>query len=420
MIIVKALYGLKSSGLQWWERFSEILSSMNFVESKAERDIWMRKCKDHYEYLARYVDDLMIDSKNPQQIVEVLGRVHGLKLKGTGPITYYLGCDFYRDENNVLCMAPRKYIGKILDNYYRMFNTRPKLNVWSPLERGDHPDLDSSEELDIDWTKRYQSLIGALQWAISIGRFDIHTAVMTMSKFRIAPREGHLNRVKRIFGYLSRFKEGAIRFRTGTPDYSAVNIGCYDWMKSVYGEVHEEIPNDVPVPMGKEVTLTSYVDANLMHDVITGRSVTGVLHLINQTPIEWYSKSQATVETATYGTEFIAARVAIEQIMEMRVYLRYLGVPISGPTYLYGDNKSVVDSGSIPYFKLHKRHLILCYHRVREAVASGLLYFIHIAGSDNPADVLSKAWGNQQVWNVLQPLLFWKGDTMECVNDLDG
>jgi hypothetical protein len=69
----------------------------------------------------------------------------------------------------------------------------------------------------------------------------------------------------------------------------------------------EELPQDAPKPCGKHVALTHYVDANLMHDVITGRSVTGILHLVNKTPIDWFSKKQATVETATYGSEFIAA-----------------------------------------------------------------------------------------------------------------
>jgi hypothetical protein len=61
-----------------------------------------------------------------------------------------------------------------------------------------------------------------------------------------------------------------------------------------------------PEPLGNYVILSHYVDANLMHDIAMGRSVTGILHLINKTPIEWYSKKQATVETATYGSEFVS------------------------------------------------------------------------------------------------------------------
>ena len=55
------------------------------------------------------------------------------------------------------------------------------------------------------------------------------------------------------------------------------------------------------------MTLSHFVDANLYHDIVTGRSVTGILHLVNKTPIEWYSKKQGTVETTTFGSEFVAA-----------------------------------------------------------------------------------------------------------------
>jgi hypothetical protein len=64
---------------------------------------------------------------------------------------------------------------------------------------------------------------------------------------------------------------------------------------------------------------------NLFHDIITGRSVTGILHLVNKTPIDWYSKKQATVETATYGSEYVAARTCVVQVMDLRLrLLRYL------------------------------------------------------------------------------------------------
>ena len=119
------------------------------------------------------------------------------------------------------------------------------------------------------------------------------------------------------------------------------------------------------------------------------------------------------METATYGPEFVAARIAVQQITALRLALRYLGVPIHGETYLFGDNESVVTSGSIPHSQLSKRHHGLSYHYVREAVASVMVSFHHLSGEWNPADVLSKHWGHAQVWNLLQPVLFWKGDTAD-------
>jgi hypothetical protein len=122
---------------------------------------------------------------------------------------------------------------------------------------------------------------------------------------------------------------------------------------------------DAPEPLGNYVTLTHNVNANLMHDVAMGRSVAGILHFVNKTPIEWYSKKQTTVQTATYGSEYIAKRICVEQIIDLGNTLRYLGVPIREKSYMFGDNKSVVDSSMQLDAKLHKRHTMLSFHHVR-------------------------------------------------------
>jgi hypothetical protein len=170
----------------------------------------------------------------------------------------------------------------------------------------------------------------------------------------------------------------------------------------------------MPTPLGKYVTLSHFVDANLMHDLITGRSMTGILHLLNKTPIDWFSKKQATVEVATYSSEMIAMRTCVEQIIDLRTTLRYLGVPIRDKSYVFGDNESVIKSASQIHSKLHKRHNMLSFHFVREAIAAGYVHFSHIPGRVNPADLLSKHWGYSDVWTTLKPLLFHEGDTMEC------
>ena len=208
-------------------------------------------------------------------------------------------------------------------------------------------------------------------------------------------------------------KHATIRVRTEEPDYSDIPDPDYDWSYSIYGNVKELKPSDAPEPLGKRVTLTTYVDANLYHDMLTGRSVTGVLHLLNKMPAQWYSKKASTVETATYGSEFVAARIATEQIIDLRLSLMYLGVPLNDKVHMFGDNKSVVTSSTLPQSKLHKRHSALSFHRVREAISSKMLAFIHIPGMANPADILSKHWSNHKVWPMLQPLLFWEGNTME-------
>jgi len=145
---------------------------------------------------------------------------------------------------------------------------------------------------------------------------------------------------------------------------------------------------------------------------VSGKSVTGVLHQLNKTPIDWHSKLQSTVETATFGSECVAARTCTEQVIDLRLTLRHLGVPINEPTMVLGDNESVINSAAIPHSKMHKRWVALSYHRVRCAVAAGIINVHHIAGKKNPADVLSKHWDLPSVWNAMKLLLFWNWKLM--------
>jgi hypothetical protein len=80
-------------------------------------------------------------------------------------------------------------------NYERMFGQQPKQKVSSLLEKGDHPETDSSNLLDAKGIQMYQAIIGALHWMVTIGQLNITTAVMTMSGFRVARHTGHLQRV---------------------------------------------------------------------------------------------------------------------------------------------------------------------------------------------------------------------------------
>jgi hypothetical protein len=79
--------------------------------------------------------------------------------------------DFTRDDDNTLCISPTKYIYKLAKNYEKLFGMKPNTNVTSPLEKGDHPELDRSELCTTDQIAQYQSKIGALQWIVTIGRF---------------------------------------------------------------------------------------------------------------------------------------------------------------------------------------------------------------------------------------------------------
>ena len=348
LIMIKTLHGTRSGGARWHDRLFDILQELKFKPSKADPDVWMRPepggtC---YEYIAVYVDDLAIAAKDPQAFCNELKKRYNLKLKGVGSLEYHLGCTYKKDPDGTLAADPRRYVNKILESYERMFKEKPRKSR-PPLEEGDHPELHTPELCDEHQTNQFQTLVGQLQWLISLGHFDIAVHVMSLSRFRAQPRKGLLDRTKRIVGYLLFLPDGAIRFRTGEPDFSSLNDQEYDWTRSVYSGACEQIPHDIPKPLGEHGQTTHYVDANLHHDHATGKAVTAVLHFLNQTPIDAYSK----------------------------------------------------------------RHHLVSSHQVKEAIAPKYISFHWKDSKSNPADILSKHWEFATVWPMLKPILFWRGET---------
>jgi hypothetical protein len=205
---------------------------------------------------------------DPKSFTDTLQKKYNFKLKGTGPIDFHLGQSFSRNDDGEMEISAKRYVDKMIDTYVQLYGEKPR-KASSPLQQNDHPEMHDSPFLGQDETQQFQSLIGAMQWAVSIGRLDIATAVMSLSSFRAMPRRGHLERAKRIYGYLRKMKEARIRVLTNEPDYSDYQDPEYDWSLSVYGDVKEIIPTDIPEPKGKYITLSHYFDANLYHDMVT-------------------------------------------------------------------------------------------------------------------------------------------------------
>ena len=111
---------------------------------------------------------------------------------------------------------------------------------------------------------------------------------------------------------------------------------------------------------------------------------------INNAPIIWYSKRQNTVETSSFGSEYVALRICVKMIEALRYKLRCFGVPVVGPADILCDNKSVATNSSVPTSVLNKRHNAICYHRVREAQAAGTIRVGWIPGEHNLADLFTK------------------------------
>jgi hypothetical protein len=154
--------------------------------------------------------------------------------------------------------------------------------------------------------------------------------------------------------------------------------------------MNEALPPDMPSPLGKDVDLRMMVDSDHAGDKKTRRSHTRLIIFCNLAPVIWLSKQQATIETSVFGAEFVAMKHGIKTLRGLRYKIRMMGVPLSGPTYIYGDNKSQVTNSSRPKSTLKKKCNSICYHAIRESVAMGETLLTHIKTGDNLADFLTE------------------------------
>ena len=421
MIIDKGLYGLRSSSARFHEHLSTKLRNLGFLPSKADADFWYKDMGDHYEYLATYVDDILVFGRKPLETIKELQKHY--VLKGIGVPEYYLGGNIdeiqdreWNEHGISTALSARTYIESCTKKLENLVGKQfPKQTT--PMLEGYHPELDDSPLLTTQDATKYRAILGSAGWCVTLGRFDVAYATNTLARYNMAPREGHYKQAQRIFGYLSNpsFIKG--RLLIDPNDHTLVNglvkdNKKYDWTE-FYPDAQEElpIPGTVPPPKGPKARLTAYVDADHAHDQVTRRSGSGILIFVNNTLVRAYTKRQRTVETSTYGSELVASRIVTEMVMEYRFALRSLGVEIDGPAMMYGDNNAVVLNTTLPSSQLKKKHQAISYHRVREAIAARVLEFHHIPSWANYADVLTKPVSAFSFHSFVKPLLFrtcWK------------
>jgi hypothetical protein len=181
--------------------------------------------------------------------------------------------------------------------------------------------------------------IKQLQWLCCVSLL-YQTTTMTMLNLRA---------VSLMYGYLKMLSGSSIWVRNVTPDLAKLPAKELDWCHSLYGYDKGILPLDLSKQLGKSETRITYKSAKLYHDMMTGRSVSGIKYFCCQTLIDWYSKLHVMAESAMFGSEPIAERIACGQIMDLRMTLRYLGLPDNTRSYMFGDNQAVVTNSTIPH-----------------------------------------------------------------------
>ena len=253
------------------------------------------------------------------------------------------------------------YVGRPENSHLKMPS-----KAETPLTTSSRPELDVLSELTSRDTAYYQSLVGILRWIVELGRIDICLEVLMMSSHLAMPRKRHLDQVLHIFAYLHKYHNTELVYDPSDPVVEHDVFECRDWTSSEFGTVQgkEEIPPNMPELRGQGFIMRAKVDADHASDTITRHSRMGFLVYLNCAPIYWWSKKQNSVESLSFGSKFIAMKQCCEYIHGLRYKLRMMGILCDDPTFIYGDNQSVLANTTVPDSTLKKKSQSITYHFV--------------------------------------------------------
>ena len=251
-----------------------------------------------------------------------------------------------------------------------------------------------------------------LRWICELGRVDVLHEVSIISQYLVQPRNGHLEQCLNIFQYLKHHNRSWIvldptRFEIDwqpTKNEASLEEQALA-MKGMYPDVVDEIPYNAPEPRGNEVDISIFVDADHARNRVTRRSHTGIIIYCNSEPIIWFSKRQNTIETSTFGSEFIALKLATELNDSLVYKLRMFGVPLLGPSRVMCENDEVIKSSKFAESTIKKKHCSIAYHKVREPVAAGNLLIYYEKTGSNLADLLTKVLNTAKRHPLIQAIL---------------
>jgi hypothetical protein len=280
--------------------------------------------------------------------MDKLGKLYKFKPESVKEPDLYLGANLKKVQlpNGKVewAMGSRTYVKnavQVVESLIAEDDPEAKLKATArnSFPTGYKPELDVSSKLNEELGSRFLQLVGILQWAIKLGRLDVYVELSQLSQHQALPRRGHLEAIYHISPISRSIKTALALFLTQTPHQidESVFKSNVDW-RDLYGDVTDKLPQNMPEPRGQPVVVSYFVDANHTGNLITRRSHASILIFVQNAHIIWVSKRQNTVESSSFGSEFVALRAAKDMVVALRYKLRVFGVPIDGPANVICDN----------------------------------------------------------------------------------
>ncbi|KAH9793888.1 hypothetical protein KPL71_004697 [Citrus sinensis] len=308
-------------------------------------------------YLLLYVDDMLIASKNRDEIERLKKQLASeFEMKDLGDAQKILGMEICRDKKNrSVWLTQKSYLKKVLERFGMDDKTKPVCTPLAPhFKLGSSSCPKSQEERDYMARVPYASAVGSLMYAMVCTRPDISQAVSMVSRYMHDPGKSHWLAVKWILRYL----------------YGTVDVGLL--FKKDCGQ-----------------QCVGYCDSDFAGDLDKRRSTTGYIFTLGGGPVSWRSILQSTIALSTTEAEYMVATEAVKEAIWLKGLLGDLGV-IQENITVFCDNQSVIFLAKNQTYHARTKHIDVKYHYVREIIESGVVLLRKIDTKDNPSDMLTK------------------------------
>jgi hypothetical protein len=397
-----ALQGHPESGALWEKFVNAVIARHGFKSTTHERSLYHGTYKGHRMLICRQVDDLAIgcaDVDAIKDLVRVICAEDGIDLRDEGVLQSFNGVDVDQ-TNRYIKISCESYIDKLL-THYGWSSSSSRETEEKPIEPlaasttqqmfDDYalaPRDGTAEYCDLETAAgfSYRSVLGALIYAYVVSRPDIGYAVTTLARFSDHPAKIHYDALRRVARYLRMTK----------------SWGLFYWRQTLIpslppGTFQPLAPDPIlpafPQPQSP-TELAGYVDAAHATDLVTRRSITGLVFMFGGGPLAYKSKIQSTVSTSSTEAEFLAAVHAAKIAKYLRSILLELGYPQIRPTTLFEDNAAAILMVNASRPTPRARHIDIQHFALQEWKANQEIVLSHIPGVVNSADSLTKSLGS--------------------------
>ncbi|CAL1400086.1 unnamed protein product [Linum trigynum] len=355
----KSIYGLRQASRNWYQKFTQALLELNFVQSRADHALFTYRRGAIFVVALIYVDDVILTGNDMSFIQCVKDFLNDrFTIKDLGDLKYFLGIEVARSPRGMV-LNQRKYMLDILAES-GLTAARPSP---TPIEQSHHLGHDpSAPAADPASFRRH---VGRLLYLI-VTRPDITYAVNILSQAVQSPTQAHVDAAARVLRYLK----------------SCPGRGLF-------------------LSASRDLTLTAYCDADWAGCPLTRRSTTGFFITLGSSPISWRTIKQSVVARSSAEAEYRAMANTVSEVLWLRWLLCDLGVRHTAPTPIYCDNQAALHISANPVFHERTKHVELDCYFVRERVQSGDVLPLKIATADQPADTFTKGLSVDQFSHLL-------------------